>query len=103
MENRNDVVDEKSRKSIIIGKIIILILICGLFSAIGSIIDPIIKNAAAMQQMNTDYLSNTWIRVYQDCVNAAPLVMILFAVILFANDIYKIIKKMWRKLKNEEV
>lgn len=103
MENRNDVVDEKSRKSIIIGKIIILILICGLFSAIGSIIDPIVKNAAAMQQMNTDSLSNTWIRVYQDCVNAAPLVMILFAVILFANDIYKIIKKMWRKLKNEEV
>ena len=78
----------------IIRKIVILTVVFFLIGGFLNIIDPIAKNTLAMNQMDIDTFSNTWVVLYQKMVGFYPFFVVVMSLLVFKNDILWFTKKL---------
>jgi len=94
---------KKTIKSMLIKAIIMWLFIRG-FTIIETSISPIIQNYLALNQMNNSTDSFIGIRLYTECVQHGWVLTIIVALVLFYEDVAKIIKllKIKGEIKNEK-
>lgn len=86
----------------IIKKFVAIVILFLIIESIASVIDPIIENSLAIQQMEIDILSSGWIIAYQHFANCIPFVWVLIIILVFKNDFKELIKKMTDKNKEND-
>lgn len=87
-------------------KIIIKILVAVPFLLLSNflleVIDPILKNHYALEQMEIGSYSVAGIATYQNLVNAYPIFVVGVLLLIFSEEIVMLIKKLLKEKKNEE-
>lgn len=87
-------------------KIVIKILVAVPFLLLSNflleVIDPILKNHYALEQMEISSYSVAGIATYQNLVNAYPIFVVVVLLLIFSEEIVILIKKLLKEKKNEE-
>lgn len=86
----------------IIKKSVAIAILFLIIESIASVIDPIIENSLAIQQMEIDTFSSSWMIAYQHFANCIPFVWVLIIILVFKNDFKEFIKKMVDKENDDE-
>ena len=80
-------------KKVII-KIIVLVIIFGIFNVIGFYISPLVENSLAINQMSYSFESNLLVQVYDYISNYSWIWYILLTILVFHKEILKLYKNL---------
>lgn len=85
----------------IVLKIFVISGLYGFWQIIQEIVEPIVKNNLAMEQMNNTVTSNSWIQAYNLISDNSWWLFVIFVLLVFSNEIEQVIYNLKEK-NNEE-
>lgn len=64
---------------------------------IKGMLDPLVKNRLAMEQMNIDILSNFWLDLYQKVSDFMPIIAILVVITVLGKDFITLLTEILKR------